>query len=70
MKKHKLKSYKFCEFCGKQCVEKPREHEYDKFTGKQLLWLICPDYKKTDEVKIIRTEHSRWVKELVTNIKE
>lgn len=56
------RSYKYCIYCGKHVIEKPREHEFDKFTGKQLLWLQCPDFNND--------KHSRWVQELVTNIEE
>jgi DNA-directed RNA polymerase subunit RPC12/RpoP len=61
MKKKTIKmSYKYCEYCGSKLIEKPRENMFDKFTGKQLLWVQCPKYGDN--------KHSRWVKELVINI--
>lgn len=63
IKKKKIikKSYKFCEYCGKKCIDAPREHEFDVFTGDQLLWIQCPEWK-------YGYRHSRWIKERVTNV--
>ena len=65
---------RFCEYCGKKCIEIPREHEFSEATGKQLMWLICPkrtiEYnKKLGNNRLVDEEqekHSRWVKELVS----
>lgn len=50
--------YRFCDYCGQKLVEIPREHRYDKHTGKQLQWVQCPAHIEDDN-------HSRWIKELV-----
>lgn len=55
--------YKFCEYCGKKLVEQLREHEFDKSTGKPLLWVLCPVRK--EELENGYEKHSRWIKELV-----
>ena len=71
-KKVKLYSYAFCEYCGLRLVDQPRKNEFNKYTGKQLFWLQCPKYKN-NQIPIvvdIKYMHSRWIKELVTNLKD
>lgn len=66
--------YRYCEYCGDRLVEQPRDNEYDKYTGKQLFWALCPkrtvQYNKPlglNKLALSEQEkHSRWIKELVT----
>lgn len=64
-KKEKKVSYTYCEYCGKKCIDQLMSNTFDKFTGKQSLWLVCPSYEYEDEH---RKGHSRWVKDYVTDI--
>ena len=63
-KKELRRYYKYCQYCGKKTIEKPRDHTFNIFTGKPLTWLLCPEYKEGKVLKDPGENHSKWLKEL------